>query len=73
VESTVDDKRFIYRAKVSRQACIKQESKSFLARVFDGAAAPALVHLLEQATLPAEEIERLRKLLDEKKNRGAKP
>ena len=56
---------FVYRAAVTRDACVRQESRSFLARVFDGAAAPAMVHLLEQNRLPPEEIERLRKLLDD--------
>jgi BlaI family transcriptional regulator, penicillinase repressor len=73
VESTADEKRFVYRAKVSRQECIKRESKSFLARVFDGAAAPALVHFLEHTNLPADEIDRLRALLEKQKNKGAKP
>jgi BlaI family penicillinase repressor len=56
---------FVYRAAVTRDACVRQESRSFLARVFDGAAAPAMVHFLEQNRLPPEEIERLRKLLDD--------
>src|SRR3954469_21191090 len=31
-----------YRAAVSRDACVRQESRSFLRRVFDGDVAPAL-------------------------------
>src|SRR5438552_990360 len=64
--------RFIYRAKVTRDACVRVESRSFLARVFDGAAAPALVHFLEQNRLPPADIERLRTLLDEAARKGKK-
>jgi BlaI family penicillinase repressor len=71
VEAQPDGKRFVYRAMVSREVCVRHESKSFLARVFDGATAPALVHFLEQTRLPPEEIERLRKLLqDSEQKRG---
>jgi BlaI family penicillinase repressor len=73
VDSTADaGNRFVYRAKVTRDACIRLESRSFLTRVFDGAAAPALVHLLEQNRLPVEEIDRLRKLLDDAARKGTK-
>ena len=49
----------------------RRESRSFLSRVFNGAAAPAVLHLLSECEaddfrkLPPEEIERLRQLLDE--------
>src|SRR5438477_8112455 len=29
-------RRFLYRARVSREACVRRESRSFLSRVFDG-------------------------------------
>jgi BlaI family penicillinase repressor len=66
------NRSFTYKAKVSRDACVRRESRSFLARVFDGAAAPALVHFLEQNRLPPEEIARLRQILDEAQRKGGK-
>jgi BlaI family penicillinase repressor len=66
------NRSFTYKAKVSRDACVRRESRSFLARVFDGAAAPALVHFLEQNRLPPEEIDRLRQILDESQRKGGK-
>jgi BlaI family penicillinase repressor len=59
---------YLYRAKVSRDAAIKAESKSFLSRVFDGNAAPALVHLLEESRerLTSAELQALRHLLNRK-------
>jgi BlaI family penicillinase repressor len=57
-----------YRAKISRDAAVKRESRTFLSRVFDGDAAPALVHLLSESRdqLSAEQIEELRELLNRK-------
>src|SRR3954470_15515317 len=59
-----DGKRFLYRAKVTREACRRYEARSFLSRVFDGAVAPALVHFLKQSDLSREEIEELKKILE---------
>src|SRR5580698_7376774 len=62
-------RRFVYRAKIARDACLKRESRSFLSRVFDGAATPAIVHLVESADLSANEIEELKAILDRKGGR----
>lgn len=61
---SVDGKRFLYSAKVARDACIRRESRSFLARVFDGSVTPAVVHLLSNAKLSDDELKQLRKILD---------
>jgi BlaI family penicillinase repressor len=45
------DGRFLYSAKVARDALARREAKTFLARVFDGAVAPALVHFIQEADL----------------------
>ena len=65
----VEGKRFLYRATVKREACVRQESRSFLSRVFGGAVTPAVVHFLEHAKLTPDEVERLRAVLE----REAKP
>jgi BlaI family penicillinase repressor len=57
---------FAYAAAVSQDACVREESRSFLARVFDGAAAPAAMHLIRGAKLSRDEIEQLRAILDQK-------
>ena len=64
VAAEADGRRHLYRAKVARDAVVRQESRSFLSRVFGGAVAPAVVHLLEDADLTPQEIEQLRQLLD---------
>ena len=60
-----EGKRYIYRAKVSRQACVRRATRSFLRRVFDGAAVPAVAHFLEEAHLSPHEIEQLKRILDQ--------
>src|SRR5687767_15524974 len=60
----VDGKRFLYKAKVNRDACVRRESRSFLSRVFDGSVTPAVVHLLTHSELSDEEIAQLRSMLD---------
>lgn len=59
-----DGRRYLYRARVARDAVVRRETRSFLSRVFDGAAAPAIVHFLEQARLTPEEIRQLRETLE---------
>jgi BlaI family penicillinase repressor len=64
VSVEADGRRFVYRAKVQRDAVIRRETRSFLSRVFDGAAAPAIVHFLDNAKLSPDEIQKLRDRLD---------
>jgi len=59
-----EGKRYLYRAKISRDACVRQESRSFLSRVFDGSVTPAVVHLLTHSKLSDVELKQLRRLLD---------
>jgi len=61
----IEDRRYIYRARVSREACRRQESRSFLSRVFDGAVTPALVHFIKESNLSPQEIEHLKRILDQ--------
>lgn len=58
-----EPKRYLYRARVARDQVVRQESRSFLARVFDGSVAPALLHFLEDARLTPDEIDQLRRTL----------
>ena len=66
VEVRVDGRRYLYRPRVPRDAALRRESRSFLSRVFGGAVAPAVVHLLEQSDLKLtpREIEQLRQILE---------
>lgn len=70
VDYRAEGKRYLYRARITREASVRRESRSFLSRVFNGAAAPAVLHLLshcdveEFKKLSPAELARLRQLLD---------
>src|SRR5882757_6804671 len=46
-------KRYLYHPVVSRDQCVRAESRSFVARVFGGAVGPMLAHFVSQADLTA--------------------
>ena len=76
VDVRVDGRRYLYRPRVPRDAALRRESRSFLSRVFGGAVAPAVVHLLEQSDLKLSprEIEQLRAILEagEERDKGTR-
>lgn len=69
---TVDGKAYIYRPAVTRTQCVRQESRSFMNKVFGGDVGALLVHFVEDAQLEPEEVERLRQLLASKTPRRRK-
>lgn len=64
----VDGAKYIYRAAVTREQCVRQEGQSFLEKAFGGDVAALLTHFVEEAALDREQIEALRKLLAQKKH-----
>src|SRR6478672_979999 len=64
----VDGARYIYRAVVTRQQCVRQEGKSFLEKAFGGDVAALLAHFVEEASLDRAQIDQLRQLLAKKKD-----
>jgi BlaI family penicillinase repressor len=69
VKHKADGKRYLYTAAVARDACVRSEGRSFLDRVFGGATGALLAHFVEDARLSREEVEQLRRMLDQKKGR----
>lgn len=61
-----DGNRYLYRPLVRRGDCVRQESESFLNRVFGGAAQPLLVHFASKAKLSKDEIRELKRILNER-------
>ena len=61
--------RYLYSAAIPRQRYVAEESSSFLERVFGGDATPALVHFVRNTRLTKDEIDELRRLLDEKESK----
>jgi len=59
----------VYLPKISREACVVQESQSFLNRVFEGATASLLVHFAKGKRLSEKEVAELQAILNENKRR----
>ena len=51
---------------IEEAVCVKEESRSFLKRVFGGAIKPMLATLVESKDLSAEDIEELKRILENK-------
>lgn len=64
----VDGARYIYRAAVSREQCVRQEGRSFLEKAFGGDVTALLAHFVSESSLDRDQIEQLRQLLAQKKN-----
>jgi BlaI family transcriptional regulator, penicillinase repressor len=62
-------KRYLYRPKVKQAECVRSESRSFLQRVFGGAAAPMLNHFVRDAHLTPDEVAELKRILSQKEKR----
>ncbi|HEY2250334.1 MAG TPA: BlaI/MecI/CopY family transcriptional regulator [Planctomycetaceae bacterium] len=62
----VDGSRYIYRAAVSRERCVRQEGRSFLEKAFGGDVGALLAHFVADASLDQDQIERLHELLAQK-------
>lgn len=63
----VDGSKYIYRAAVSRNQCVRVEGRSFLAKAFGGDVTALLAHFVSDSTLSPEQIDQLRQLLETKK------
>ena len=63
----VEGHRYLYRPAVTRQRCVRRESRSFLEKVFAGDVGSLLVHFVKEAEMTPQEVQQLKRLLDEKK------
>ncbi|MFO0826796.1 MAG: BlaI/MecI/CopY family transcriptional regulator [Phycisphaerales bacterium] len=63
VRSDRNDQAYVYKAKVSRESVTKTRVRALLDQLYDGAAGPVLVHLVENERLTAKEVSQLRKLI----------
>ena len=61
-----ESKPNLYEPLVSMEAAVRQESRSFLERVYGGEPVPMLLHLVEEANLSKKDIKRLKEMLSEK-------
>lgn len=70
-----DGRSYVYYPAIEEKECVIAESKNFIARVYDGAAALLLANFIEEKVLSDEEIKRLQELLasEVRKQQGEKP
>ncbi|MBQ9946459.1 MAG: BlaI/MecI/CopY family transcriptional regulator [Clostridia bacterium] len=54
-----------YHAAVSKDECLRRERKSFLHRVYRGSAGDLITAFLKEEKISAEEVEKLKRLLEE--------
>lgn len=63
----VDGPRYIYRAAVTRERCVRQKGRSLLEKCFGGDVHALLVHFVNDAALDREQLDQLRQLVARKK------
>lgn len=68
ISAQAEGNRYLYRPLISRQKCIRSESRSFLKKVFTGNAGELLIHFVQNAKISSEQIEELKRLLDSKQS-----
>ncbi|HEY1685367.1 MAG TPA: BlaI/MecI/CopY family transcriptional regulator [Tepidisphaeraceae bacterium] len=66
LEFEIVGKKYLYRPRSSRDACVKAESQSFLAKIFGGNRGAMLCRFVDETKLSETEIAELRKLLERK-------
>jgi BlaI family transcriptional regulator, penicillinase repressor len=57
--------RFLYTPAVQRSACVAEETRSFLDRMFGGTLRPLVAHCAEHHSLTKKDIAELKELLDQ--------
>ena len=65
LKKTLDGRAFRYRPALPEQRVVRAMVREFVERVFDGASAPLLAHLVTESDLSETEREELRRLIDE--------
>ena len=57
---------YLYYPKLQQEECVRAEQKSFIKRVYGGSLVPMMANLIEDENLSQEELEELRRILNEK-------
>jgi BlaI family penicillinase repressor len=66
LKKTQKDRAYVYQATRPQKQVIRGMVREFVDRVFNGSAAPLLLHLVEDRGLSEEELEQIRKMIKEK-------
>ena len=60
------DRAYVYRPAQPKQRIIRAMVRDFVERVFNGSAEPLVVHLIEDRRLTPDEIQEIRRLMEER-------
>lgn len=66
VASKREGRANVYHSLLSESECRRTEGSQFLSKVFRGEVAPMMLHFIENEDLSGDDIDELRRLLDEK-------
>ena len=61
--------RYVYTPAVTRQRSVRSEGRTFLEKVFGGDVSSLLLHFAKESRMPAEKIEQLKRMLEERPDR----
>ncbi len=73
LESKLDGRTLVYKAKVKPSQVIRETVTDFVDRLFNGNALPLVEHLIEEKSLSPDEIDRLKHMLDDLVQGHARP
>lgn len=62
-------RQHVYSSAVTERECKSQQTRRFLARVFDGALPPLVAHMVEEGALGKKDLDELRSLVDKAERR----
>jgi BlaI family penicillinase repressor len=62
-----EGRTYYYYPLVNERECVKEESKSFIQRVYNGMAKNMMLSFIEDNKLTEEELEELKRILDDRK------
>ncbi|ALS29441.1 BlaI/MecI/CopY family transcriptional regulator [Paenibacillus cisolokensis] len=63
-----EGRNYSYFPLVQEEECVRSETRSFLKRIYGGALKPMIVNFLKEEQLTKEDIEELKRILDERRD-----
>ena len=69
LKKSADDSAYVYSPAQPQRDVVRSMVEDFVKRVFNGSAKPLLVHLIEDKTISAEELDEISRLLQDKRRK----
>jgi predicted transcriptional regulator len=70
LKKSADERAYVYTPAQPQQEVLSSMVQDFVKRVFNGSAKPLLVHLVEDQTISADELDEISRLLKDKRRKG---